>query len=109
MLWGGERTAKCSDCHGSHDILPIQNPKSKINTANIVQTCSQCHPKANISFTTYLPHATHNDKDKYPYLFYTFWAMTGLLVGTFSFFGLHTVLWIPRSIVERIKLMSRNH
>nr|MBF0221069.1 hypothetical protein [Desulfobulbaceae bacterium] len=111
MLWGGEQTAKCSDCHGSHDILPIQNPASKINTANIVQTCSVCHPKANQSFTTYLPHATHSvhDKEKYPYLFYTFWAMTGLLVGTFSFFGLHTILWIPRSIVERIKLMAKGH
>jgi len=109
MLWGGERTAKCSDCHGSHDILPAQAPGSKINADNIVNTCSKCHPKANASFTTYLPHATHHNKDKYPYLFYTFWAMTGLLVGTFSFFGLHTVLWVPRSIIERIKLISKGH
>lgn len=109
MLRGGERTAKCFDCHGAHNILPVQNPKSTINTANIVMTCSKCHPKANQSFTTYLPHATHqqHDKEKYPYLYYTFWAMTGLLVGTFAFFGLHTILWVPRSIVERIKLIAK--
>jgi hypothetical protein len=103
MLWGGEKTAKCSDCHGSHNIMPIDSEKSTINEANIVETCAKCHPRANKSFTTYLTHATHNDREKYPYLFYTFWAMTGLLVGTFAFFGLHTILWVPRAIIERIK------
>ncbi|MDA8160704.1 MAG: cytochrome c3 family protein [Desulfobacteraceae bacterium] len=111
LLKGGERTAKCSDCHGSHNIMPAQDPSSTINTANIVKTCSKCHPNANQSFTTYLTHATHSsaDKDKYPYLFYTFWAMTGLLVGTFAFFGLHTILWVPRSIIERLKAMTKQH
>ncbi|MDD5759433.1 MAG: cytochrome c3 family protein [Desulfobulbaceae bacterium] len=109
MLKGGERTAKCSDCHGSHNIMPAQDPTSTINTANIVKTCSVCHPQANLSFTTYLTHATHNDKENYPYLFYTFWAMTGLLVGTFSFFGLHTILWVPRSLIERLKAMTKGH
>ena len=79
-----------------------------INTENIVKTCSQCHTNANVSFTTYLTHATHNDKENYPYLFYTFWAMTGLLVGTFGFFGLHTILWVPRSLIERIKAMTNS-
>lgn len=111
MLWGGEKTAKCSDCHGSHEIMPVQSPDSKINEANIVKTCSVCHPNANLSFTSYLPHATHSehDKAKYPYLYYTFWAMTGLLVGTFGFFGLHTIFWVPRSIIERIKAMAGNN
>lgn len=105
MLWGGEKTAKCSDCHGSHNIMPMASDKSTINKANIVQTCAKCHPGANQSFTTYLTHATHSlhDKPKYPYLFYTFWAMTGLLVGTFAFFGLHTILWIPRGLIEKFK------
>ena len=47
--------------------------------------------------------ATHHDRDKYPYLYYTFWAMTGLLLGTFAFFGIHTLFWIPRSFRERFK------
>jgi len=105
MLKGGEKLAKCSDCHGAHDIMPSTSPESRINKAKIVETCSACHPKANASFTTYLTHATHSKEDKarYPYLFYTFWAMTGLLVGTFAFFGMHTLLWIPRSYMERVK------
>jgi hypothetical protein len=106
MLRGGEQTAKCSDCHGSHGIMPKEDGKSMINEANIVKTCAKCHAGANQSFTTYLTHATHNDRENYPYLFYTFWAMTGLLVGTFAFFGLHTILWIPRGLIEKIKSVT---
>lgn len=109
LLKGGEKAAKCSDCHGSHDILPSASPGSKIHETNIVETCSPCHPKATPQFTEYLTHATHSEKDKYPSLYYTFWAMTGLLVGTFSFFGLHTLLWIPRSMVERYKKIKGIH
>jgi len=29
--------------------------------------------------------------------------MTWLLVGTFGFFGIHTLFWLPRSFRERFK------
>jgi hypothetical protein len=51
----------------------------------------------------YLTHATHHDKDKYPFLYYTFWFMTILLSVTFLFFGTHTLLWLPRGLAERRK------
>lgn len=103
LLTGGEKTAKCSDCHGSHDILPAYYTKSNLHRNNVIDTCKKCHPKSNRKFTGYLTHATHHDRDKYPYLFYTFWAMTGLLLSTFAFFGIHTLFWIPRSFRERFK------
>ena len=34
---------------------------------------------------------------RYPVLYYTYWAMTALLIGVFTFFGLHTLMWLPRS------------
>ena len=91
-------SAKCSDCHGSHNILPASDPKSTIGLHNIVGTCQNCHEDANKRFTGYLTHATHHDPDKYPALHYTYLAMTTLLIGVFSFFGLHTLMWLPRSI-----------
>ncbi|MDX1776050.1 MAG: cytochrome c3 family protein [Desulfobulbales bacterium] len=103
MLSGGEKTAKCSDCHGSHDILPAYYSESRLNRRHVVETCKKCHPGSNRKFTGYLTHATHHDRDKYPYLYYTFWGMTGLLVGTFAFFGIHTLFWVPRSFRERFK------
>ena len=101
MLAGGEKTAKCSDCHGSHEILPPSQPGSTLGPNHRLKTCQQCHPNATQDFTSYLAHANHSDKERYPYLYYTFWAMTGLLLVTFGFFGLHTLLWIPRSFLER--------
>ena len=92
------QAARCSDCHGAHSIYKLQNPKSSVGPENIVATCQKCHADASEKFTGYLTHATHNNKTKYPWLYYTFWAMTSLLVSVFLFFGLHTLLWLPRSI-----------
>lgn len=89
--------AKCSDCHGAHLILSHNDPNSSVGFGNIVGTCQKCHKDANERFTGYLTHATHHDPVRYPILYYTYWAMTLLLVGVFSFFGLHLIMWLPRS------------
>ncbi len=94
---GYEAAAQCYDCHGSHKILPPDNPHSMLSRANIVETCGQCHPGSHRQFAGYLTHATHHDRTKYPILFYTFWFMTILLVGTLIVAGTHTLLWLPRS------------
>jgi len=91
------KAAKCSDCHGSHNIKKVDDPDSQVGFNHVVNTCQRCHSDANRRFTGYLTHATHHDKRKYPILHFTFWAMTSLLIFVFSFFGLHTLLWMPRS------------
>ena len=78
----------------------MANPESSVGQKNIVRTCKKCHENANLKFTGYLSHATHNDNKV---LYYTFWGMTSLLLSVFGFFGLHTLLWIPRSISESRK------
>jgi thiosulfate reductase cytochrome b subunit/uncharacterized protein with PIN domain len=102
------KTAKCYDCHGAHDIFPTWNAKSHLSRANIVETCAQCHPGSNRRFAGYLTHATHHDPKKYPFLFFAFWGMTGLLLGTLTLAGLHTAAWIPRSIQFR-KTLKASH
>ncbi len=96
---GFTATAKCQDCHGSHDILPKANAASMISRENIVGTCAQCHEGSHQRFADFLPHATHHDRDKYPFIYWTWRIMTSLLIGTFAFFGLHTLLWLPRSFM----------
>ena len=95
---GYTETASCADCHGQHKILKPDNPASTLSHENIVATCAQCHSGSHRQFAGYLTHATHHDKDKYPVIHYTWLFMTSLLVGTFGFFGIHTLLWLPRSI-----------
>jgi len=93
---GDEAAAKCYDCHGTHDILPVTDARSTLSRRNVVETCSQCHGGVNLKFTGYLTHATHHDPEKYPFLFWAFWGMTALLVGTLSFALLHTLAWLWR-------------
>jgi cytochrome b subunit of formate dehydrogenase len=89
--------AACYDCHGHHDVLPPSNPASRLSKANILATCQQCHPDASMGFTEYQPHANPLDRENYPGLHFVFVAMTGLLVGVFTFFGLHTIAWLVRT------------
>ncbi len=41
---GSKVVANCASCHGVHNILPSEDPRSTINRANLVHTCGQCHP-----------------------------------------------------------------
>ncbi|MFK5857607.1 MAG: cytochrome c3 family protein [Bacteroidota bacterium] len=99
-LLGDLDAARCSDCHGAHKILNVDNPNSMVGYNNIVNTCSQCHDNITLEFTGYLTHATHNDN---PILFWSFWGMTTLLLVVFGFFGLHTLIWLPQSLKQRKK------
>ena len=90
--------AACYDCHGFHDVLPTSNPQSHLSASNILVTCQKCHPGATAKFTEYRPHANPLDAKNYPLLHVVFLAMTGLLIGTFSFFGLHTLAWLFRAV-----------
>ena len=98
---GGEGVAKCYDCHGTHAILPPTDPASRLSRDNVVETCGQCHEGSHRRFAGYLTHATHHDSDRYPYLFWSFWGMTALLVGTLSFALLHTLAWVVRLLLSR--------
>ncbi len=43
ILAGNENAASCNDCHGTHDILPVSDPHSKIWKQNVASTCGKCH------------------------------------------------------------------
>lgn len=95
------KTAKCYDCHGAHDILPVSDPRSHLSKDSVLTTCRKCHPGADTKFTQYLTHATHHDASKYPSLFWTFWGMTTLLLSTFVIGGIHSLLWFWRASKEK--------
>ena len=93
---GSAGAAKCYDCHGTHNILPTSDPDSTLGRDNVVETCGQCHEGSHRRFAGYLTHATHHDPESYPWLFWSFWFMTTLLVGTLTFAMLHTLAWLVR-------------
>ncbi|MGD0467199.1 MAG: cytochrome c3 family protein [Terriglobales bacterium] len=103
---GYTKAAKCYDCHGAHDVLRVTDPRSHLSRANVAATCGKCHAGATRRFAGYLTHATHHDPKKYPFLFYTFWGMTTLLLVTFVVGGMHTLLWLPRAFQMRRELRA---
>ncbi len=96
-----EHVAGCADCHTAHAVRKADDPLSSVNPAHLVETCGQCHAGANASFIKYIPHAEDGDRARYPALYWSRVAMTTLLVGTFFFFWLHSLLWALRAFVER--------
>ena len=95
-----DKVAGCADCHTAHSVLPKSDPKSSVNPANLVKQCAPCHPKATPLFAKFYAHGEMTDRHEYPILFYTFVAMTGLLLSTFAVFWMHTLLWMFRGFVE---------
>lgn len=44
----------CWQCHGAHDILVSTDRKSRVNEANLVETCGACHTnEPNEAYTSY--------------------------------------------------------
>ena len=46
MAEGNELAPTCGDCHGGHDIQPIDDPSSPAHRRNVLLTCSRCHANA---------------------------------------------------------------
>jgi predicted CXXCH cytochrome family protein len=43
MAKGESRVATCSDCHGSHGVVPVRDTRSPVAPARVAQTCATCH------------------------------------------------------------------
>jgi cytochrome b subunit of formate dehydrogenase len=100
---GDVEVAACYSCHGAHDVWSSTNAASTLSDQNRQATCQQCHPGVSKNFSRYLAHADHSDREHYPTLYWAFLGMTGLLVGTFGFFGIHSLLWLGRTIVLKVR------
>ena len=53
---GSTVVANCASCHGVHNILPSSDPRSTINSANLVKTCGQCHVGVSANFVAARVH-----------------------------------------------------
>jgi formate dehydrogenase gamma subunit len=42
---GRTKAAVCTDCHGSHEILPPSNSASSVSKFKVPETCGNCHGK----------------------------------------------------------------
>jgi hypothetical protein len=61
----------CSDCHGIHDIMRVDDPKKGLSVReNLLARCQKCHPDATANFPdAWLSHYIPSP-DKYPMVYY---------------------------------------
>ena len=57
---GNQTVANCASCHGVHNILPSDDPKSTVNAKNLAQTCGKCHAGAGQRFAISPVHIVEN-------------------------------------------------
>jgi len=47
---GSQKAAVCTDCHGTHEILPAKDSRSPISKFNVPATCGKCHTAVESTF-----------------------------------------------------------
>jgi len=119
LKMGSKIAANCASCHGVHNILPSSDPKSKINQANLANTCGQCHPGAGDNFVKGKVHieAPLSADIGSVAVSWTRRIYMGMIFGTIGFMLLHNLLiWRkkasaarknPRRIVVRMEKEQR--
>ena len=67
---GDKTVANCASCHGAHMVLPHEDPRSSVNSANLVKTCGSCHEgmSAESASKTRIHSATAGQQSGWPYI-----------------------------------------
>jgi cytochrome b subunit of formate dehydrogenase len=98
---GYAHTAKCYNCHGSHGVMDVDDPASKVHPNNRLETCRQCHENAPEGFLGFHAHGDADDFEHYPDMWIAKRFMELLIIGVFAFFWTHMLLWIYREWRDR--------
>lgn len=97
---GSEIVASCADCHSAHQVEPDSVSVSSVHADQLVATCGECHEASRAAFVLYDSHPDPLDRSRNAPLFYSFVFMNALLLGVLAVFGLHTLLWWVRIILD---------
>jgi hypothetical protein len=98
---GRPDVATCWDCHRAHMVLPVSDPRSPVNPASILSTCRRCHENAPPNFADIQIHVASSPVPSDSRLRMVTLYMLLILIGTFAFFGYHTVLQIRHELEQR--------
>ena len=103
----------CRQCHGGEPIASIEHFYSPLNPIRRhAYVCAKCHEGASASFASYVVHepaaGSLTAKTDFPILYYSYWFMLLLLVGTLAFFVPHTILVGVRESIAKLKKSKRD-
>lgn len=61
---GKSSDTSCKNCHGIHDVVSLNNPKSKWNKNNLTTSCSNCHKEETQQYLASNHGSAFKDGDK---------------------------------------------
>ena len=96
----------CRQCHGGEPIASIEHYYSPLNPIRKhAYVCAKCHEGSSASFASYVIHepaaGSSIARTSFPVLYYAYWFMLMLLVGTLAFF-------IPHSLLVGLRELFKN-
>jgi hypothetical protein len=95
----------CRQCHGGEPIASIEHYFSPMNPIRKhAYVCAKCHEGASASYASYIVHepsaGSSIARTSFPVLYYAYWFMLVLLVGTLAFFIPHSFLVGMRELLK---------
>lgn len=97
----GRVVARCTDCHGVHDIEKADSPSSPVMKGNLQKTCQKCHEDANANFPdAWLSHYEPS-MTKAPLVYAVKITYTVLIPFMIGGLGLQILLHLWRLMVNR--------
>ena len=96
----------CRQCHGGEPIASINHYFSPMNPIRKhAYVCAKCHEGSSASFASYVIHepsaGSLEAKTNFPVLYYSYWFMLILLLGTLAFFIPHSILMGLRELLGK--------
>jgi hypothetical protein len=103
----------CRQCHGGEPIASINHYFSPLNPIRKhAYVCAKCHEGASASYASYIVHeppgGSFAAREKFPVLYYAYWFMLVLLVGTLAFFIPHSILVGIRELFKKKKREAKD-
>ncbi len=101
---GDTDVATCVSCHGTHDILRQDNPKSTVYRANLGDTCGKCHLDNNpVNIGELGKVHAMTAKQMHPITKIVAWLYRILIAGTLGFFGFYMSIDMFRTMRNKQK------
>lgn len=100
-LW--HQSAVCTDCHGTHDILASEDPRSKVSEQNRLATCQQCHQDAGPKFVSAWTGHNRISLEKTPFVYYTQVFYQSFAYTVLWISAIYVLLQILRHTVQRVR------
>jgi hypothetical protein len=96
----------CRQCHGGEPIASINHYYSPLNPIRKhAYVCAKCHEGASASYASYVIHGppagSPEAKKRFPALYYSYWSMLLLFVGTLAFFIPHSLMVGLRELFKK--------